>query len=390
MQCTTIQPARQLHSVALRYRRTPSRGTRKGPKAILSWPFARRLRDAVDTSESNQQRQRLEAVLLLAREPLNSRKLARYAGLADGTAARTGVRQLNQVYDENGHAFRVEEIAGGFQLLTRPQFGPWLRRLEHVPAEVRLSAPAMETLAVVAYRQPVLRAEIEAIRGVSCGEILRQLMDRDLVRIGGRSTELGRPYLYTTTRRFLELFGLQTLDQLPRAECAHADSRDPLPVADATPAGGPTDDQQHEENADVNTTSSHQPPTNGFDDEPLFPLTATVVSTTVSDPPNAFEEEDFDDDDDDDDEDDLENDSEDDDDYLDDEWEEVDDDEEVDDEDLDDDFDDEELEGDWEEVDDEEVDEDEYEDEYEDDEWSDDYDDEDDEFDDDDEKDDED
>ncbi len=388
-----IQPARQLHSVALRYRQTPSRGTRKGPKAILSWQFARYVRDAVDTSESNQQRQRLEAVLLLAREPLNSRKLAHYAGLADGTAARTGIRQLNQVYDENGHAFRVEEIAGGFQLLTRPQFGPWLRRLEHVPAEVRLSAPAMETLAVVAYRQPVLRAEIEAVRGVSCGEILRQLMDRDLVRIGGRSTELGRPYLYTTTRRFLQLFGLQTLDQLPRAECPHADSRDPLPVADAKPAGGPTDDQQQEENADVNTTSSHQPPANDFDDEQSFPLTATVVSTT--DPANAYEEEDFDDDVEDDNEDDLENDSEnddenddedenddddddddeddDDDDYLDDEWEEVDDDEEIDDEDLDDD----ELEGDWEEVDDDELDEDEYED----DEWSDDY--EDDEFDDD-------
>jgi segregation and condensation protein B len=89
--------------------------------------------------------------------------------------------------------------------------------------EVRLSAPAMETLAVVAYRQPVLRAEVEAIRGVQCGEILRQLMERDLVRIAGRSEELGRPFLYGTTRRFLEVFGLRHLDELPRAELAQAD-----------------------------------------------------------------------------------------------------------------------------------------------------------------------
>ena len=154
---------------------------------------------------------------MLTREPLNSRKLAQHARLADGTEARTVVRQLNRLYDEAGRAFRIEEVAGGFRLLTRRQFAPWLRRLEHVPPQVRLSAPAMETLAVVAYRQPVLRAEIEAIRGVNCGEILRQLMERDLVRIGGRSDELGRPYLYTTTKRFLQLFGLQNLDDLPRA-----------------------------------------------------------------------------------------------------------------------------------------------------------------------------
>ncbi|MGI8979614.1 MAG: SMC-Scp complex subunit ScpB [Pirellulaceae bacterium] len=160
---------------------------------------------------------RLEAVLLLARDPLNSRKLSQYAGLADGTQARTLLRQLNEWYDEAGRAFRVEEVAGGYQLLSRRKFGKWLRRLAHVPGESRLSAPALETLAVIAYRQPVPRADIEAIRGVNCGEILRQLMERDLVRIGGRSEELGRPYLYATTRRFLNLFGLVSLDELPRA-----------------------------------------------------------------------------------------------------------------------------------------------------------------------------
>ncbi len=161
---------------------------------------------------------RLEALLFLSRQPLTSRKLAQLAGLADGTKARTLVQALNRRYDTHGSAFRVEEVAGGFQLMTRSKFAPWLRRLYAAHSEVRLSPPAMETLAVVAYRQPVLRAEIEAIRGVQSGEVLRQLLERDLVRIAGRSEELGRPFLYGTTKRFLQVFGLRHLDELPRAE----------------------------------------------------------------------------------------------------------------------------------------------------------------------------
>jgi segregation and condensation protein B len=161
---------------------------------------------------------RVEAVLLVASEPLSLRKISQFASLADGTEARTLVRRLNQLYDTTGTAFRVEEVAGGFQLLTRRKFGGWLTRLHQRTVETRLSAPAMETLAVVAYRQPVLRAEIETVRGVQCGDLLRQLMERDLVRISGRSSELGRPFLYGTTKRFLQVFGLRQLDELPRAE----------------------------------------------------------------------------------------------------------------------------------------------------------------------------
>jgi segregation and condensation protein B len=167
--------------------------------------------------ESTEERiARLLAVLFLAKEPLSTRKLSQYANLADGTEARTLVTHLNQQLDAAGRAFRAESVAGGYQLVTRPKFAKWLRRLEYVPGEMRLSAPALETLAVVAYRQPVLRADVEAIRGVSCGEILSQLLSRDLIRVGGRSQELGRPYLYNTTKRFLQVFGLQSLDQLPR------------------------------------------------------------------------------------------------------------------------------------------------------------------------------
>jgi segregation and condensation protein B len=186
---------------------------------------------------------RLEAILFLAREPLTSRKLSQYANLADGTQARTLVRRLNEQYDAGGRAFRVEQVAGGYQLLTRGKFAPWLRRLAHVPGETRFSAPALETLAVIAYRQPVPRADIEAIRGVNCGEILRQLMDRDLVRIGGRSEELGRPYLYATTKRFLELFGLNQINELPRAEELRSSplplERPAIPTPDPEPDSDP-------------------------------------------------------------------------------------------------------------------------------------------------------
>jgi segregation and condensation protein B len=161
---------------------------------------------------------RLEAVLLLCREPASTRRLAQLAGLADGTEARTLIRRLNRLYDEGGSAFRAEEVGGGFQLMTRPPFGPWLRRLYRWSGEMRLSAPGIETLAVVAYLQPVMRSQIEAIRGVDCGEIVRQLMERDLLRIVGRSSELGRPYLYGTTKKFLQVFGLRHLDDLPRAD----------------------------------------------------------------------------------------------------------------------------------------------------------------------------
>lgn len=161
---------------------------------------------------------RLESVLFLAKEPLHSRKLSQLAGLQDGTQARTMVKQLNKEYNEAGRAFVVTQVAGGFQIRTRPMFSDWLKKLQNAPTAIKLSGPAMETLAVVAYRQPVLKADIEAIRGVSCGELLRQLLDRGLVRISGRSEELGNPFLYGTTRRFLELFGLANIETLPRGD----------------------------------------------------------------------------------------------------------------------------------------------------------------------------
>lgn len=161
---------------------------------------------------------RLEAALFLAREPLSTRRLAKLARLSDGTRARVLIRELKKLQEEAGSAFRVEQIAGGFRLLTRAPLGPWVRRLLGTPPETRLSAAALETLAIVAYRQPVTRAEIEAIRGVGCEDMLRQLMERDFVAIGGRTEDLGRPNVYVTSRRFLQAFGLARIEDLPRIE----------------------------------------------------------------------------------------------------------------------------------------------------------------------------
>jgi segregation and condensation protein B len=163
-------------------------------------------------------RSRLEAVLFLAREPLSLRKLAQMANLTDATEARTMLQSIRQRYDDRGCAFQVSQVAGGYRLLSRREFSQWLRPKGATEQGLRLSTPAMETLAVVAYRQPVLRAEVEAIRGVACGEILKVLLERDLLRIVGRSEELGRPLRYGTTKRFLEVFGLCNLDQLPWGE----------------------------------------------------------------------------------------------------------------------------------------------------------------------------
>jgi segregation and condensation protein B len=161
---------------------------------------------------------RVEAALFAAGDPLSTRRIADAASLSDGAEARTLVQELKALYDADGSSFTIENVAGGWQLRTRPEFATWLEKLHGARHETRLSQPALETLTVVAYRQPILRADIESIRGVACGEMLRQLIDRGLVRIVGHHDSLGRPLLYGTTRRFLEVFGLADLSELPLAE----------------------------------------------------------------------------------------------------------------------------------------------------------------------------
>ncbi len=192
-------------------------------------PAALRLRlEATETTPADPQARdpelaRLEAVVMIADEPLADRRLAEAAGLADAAQARRLAGRLDEILAADGSAFRVEEIAGGYQLQTQPVYHTWLARLKRTGHELRLTGAAMETLAVVAYKQPVMRAEVDRVRGVASGELIRQLMEKGLVRVAGRDDSLGRPQLYGTTRKFLQAFGLNSLKELPEV----ASLRDP-------------------------------------------------------------------------------------------------------------------------------------------------------------------
>lgn len=161
---------------------------------------------------------RLEAVLFVSDEPQSIKRLVQLATLADVDEAQELIDRLNLAYDTSGSTFRVERVATGLRLLTRREFVFWLDKLHQRQAALKLTPPMLETLAIVAYRQPLTRADLEAVRGVQSAEMLKQLMERELVRIAGEDDSLGRPFLYETTRKFLELYGLQSLDDLPMAD----------------------------------------------------------------------------------------------------------------------------------------------------------------------------
>jgi len=157
----------------------------------------------------------LEALLFAAEKPLSARQLAEMIGEIDARQVRHLVDELRREYDEQGRAFQIEEIAEGFQLLTRPEFRNWVLALRRGKRDAKLSEAAIETLAIVAYKQPITRARIEDIRGVQSDHLLRALMEKRLVRIVGRDDAPGRPLLYGTTKEFLEHFGLKSLKDLP-------------------------------------------------------------------------------------------------------------------------------------------------------------------------------
>jgi segregation and condensation protein B len=156
----------------------------------------------------------VEALVLGAPEPVSAQKIADVVPGLEADEARALVAELGREYEEQGRAFEIWEVAGGYQLRTRPEYASYLRLL-HRERPLRLSRAALETLALVAYRQPVTRAEIEAVRGVEVDAVIRSLLERQLVRIAGHREVPGRPMLYATTKRFLEVFGLGRLEDLP-------------------------------------------------------------------------------------------------------------------------------------------------------------------------------
>lgn len=185
----------------------------------------------------------VEAVLFASDAPLRSDEIARADEALDEDIVEEAIQALRTLYLESERAFDLVEMAEGYQVLTRPEFLPYLERFDTVPRPSRLSGPALEALAIIAYRQPIGRLEVEYVRGVGSSGVIRTLQDRGLVEVVGRGEGLGRPLLYGTTTRFLEHFGFQSLEDLPRPEEL------PVVLRDRTSAILPEEEEEEEGDA---------------------------------------------------------------------------------------------------------------------------------------------
>lgn len=181
-----------------------------------------------DAAEAELSLARVEALLFATQHPLTAGRLGELLDLSSTKPIRRAIQKLNEQYESTGRSFRIEQVAGGYQMLTLPEHGELIKRLVTKETEAKLTKAAMETLAIIAYKQPILRVDVEAIRGVACGEAIRGLMEKHLVKIAGRAEEPGRPILYGTTKRFLEVFGLNATTDLPNPDKAEL----PKPAGD--------------------------------------------------------------------------------------------------------------------------------------------------------------
>lgn len=193
----------------------------------------------------------LEAILFASGEPLS---VDRLLGVVEGVARTelvSALRELQADYAAEGRGLQLVEVAGGFQLVTRPDCAPWIKRLEKAKEGVKLSRSAMETLAIVAYKQPVVRTEIEEIRGVDSSGVLRTLLERRLIRIVGRKDAHGRPIMYGTTKQFLQAFGLKDLADLPAL-------RDIKELKEAEPLTLPNQDEEADSSSETGRGSTSE------------------------------------------------------------------------------------------------------------------------------------
>ncbi len=158
----------------------------------------------------------IEVLLFVSERPIDLERLANIVENFDRETVKAIIEELNNEYAATKRSFSIVEIAGGFQILTDPFYAPWVRKLFSKEKKHRLSAPSLETLAIIAYRQPVTRADIEAIRGVNIDAVLETLLERDIIKVTGRKEIVGRPFLYGTTKNFLAHFGLRSLQDLPK------------------------------------------------------------------------------------------------------------------------------------------------------------------------------
>jgi segregation and condensation protein B len=176
----------------------------------------------------------VESLLFVTDDPLSVDKIKNALGIAEAAPVREALRELAEEYEARGGGFYLNQVAGGYQLRTRPEYREWIKRLVQ-PKAHRLSRAALETLAIVAYKQPIIRSDIEHIRGVDSGGILRTLLERKLIRVMGRREIPGRPLIYGTTKLFLEVFGLKSLQDLPTPK--EIEEFEEKPLADNLPPG---------------------------------------------------------------------------------------------------------------------------------------------------------
>jgi segregation and condensation protein B len=178
----------------------------------------------------------VEALLFASEAPVEAERIREVLELPSVDEARELVRALGERLDGQGRALQIIEVGGGYRLVTRPEVAPWLVKLARSRTRSRLSRSSLETLAIIAYRQPVTRADIDAVRGVNSEAVLDNLLDRRMVRIAGRKDSPGRPFLYETTRDFLVAFGLRDLADLPKVEGDLAIPQTPADAAESSPA----------------------------------------------------------------------------------------------------------------------------------------------------------
>lgn len=223
----------------------------------------------------------LEAILFASQKPVSAKEIAAILkGAAEASKdaplplakakpqeIQDAIEILENQYRDSNRSFEVRESAAGWQIVTKPEFAPWLRQLFPENRPARLSAPSMETLAIIAYKQPITRADIEAVRGVAVDGVMQTLLDRGLVRIAGRADIAGRPLLYETTTFFMEHFGLKNLDDLPNAaelrRVAVPTAQPTAPETDTPSATPPSEGPSPTESSDGQSTE--QAPAGGSD-----------------------------------------------------------------------------------------------------------------------------
>ena len=205
----------------------------------------------------------VEAVLFASDAPLTPGEIARADERLDEDQVEEALQMLKAEYEDAQRAFHLTEIAEGYQILTRPEFAPYLERFDNIPRANRLSGPSLETLAIIAYRQPIGRIEIEYIRGVNSSGVIRTLQDRSLIDIVGRGDGLGRPLLYGTTQHFQEHFGFASLDDLPRPDELPIILKDRMPLQESE---GDLDKEGTPVMSDPGESPEEQQPDNSVDE----------------------------------------------------------------------------------------------------------------------------